>query len=189
MHGLERLIVNKDVTKRQHPKALQPFLPEIGEFAKFCHFNILHPVLRYACSLISRVARRELVCRLLAIRLELPEDAFVNQFQFDAEGDTFGVYRTQKHILTAMTNVSISSHDEVVCRTHTGLKRRLNYILGQLSSFCGRRKEGKERLAQGTYRYVSRSFQDELSRCIRLRRYHDSLEPAHRRLANDVTRW
>ncbi|EPT03279.1 hypothetical protein FOMPIDRAFT_90926 [Fomitopsis schrenkii] len=69
---IESYNINKDVTKRQHPKALQPFLPEIGEFAKFCHFNILHPVLR-----------------LLAIRLELPEDAFVNQFQFDAEGDTF----------------------------------------------------------------------------------------------------
>ena len=27
--------------------------------------------------------------RLLAIQLELPEDAFVNQYQFNAEGDTW----------------------------------------------------------------------------------------------------
>ncbi|KAH9834791.1 Clavaminate synthase-like protein [Rhodofomes roseus] len=69
---IEHYNINRDVTKREHPEALRPFLPEISEFTRFCHFQILHPVLR-----------------LLAIRLELPEDTFVNQFQFDAEGDTW----------------------------------------------------------------------------------------------------
>lgn len=40
-------LVNRNVTKRQHPEALRPFLPEISAFAKFCHFNILFPILRY----------------------------------------------------------------------------------------------------------------------------------------------
>jgi len=75
---IEHYNVTRDVTKRQHPEALRPFLPEISDFAKFCHFNILFPVLR-----------------LLAIRLELPEDTFVNQFNFDAEGDTF--FRAMKY--------------------------------------------------------------------------------------------
>lgn len=32
---------------QQHPEALQPLLPEIEDFAKFCHMNVLHPILRY----------------------------------------------------------------------------------------------------------------------------------------------
>ncbi|TFY69355.1 hypothetical protein EVJ58_g450 [Rhodofomes roseus] len=75
---IEQYNINRDVTKRQHPQALRPFLPEITEFARFCHLKILHPVLR-----------------LLATCLELPEETFVNQFQFDAEGDTW--FRTMKY--------------------------------------------------------------------------------------------
>ena len=29
------------------------------------------------------------IARLLAIQLELPEETFVNQYQFDAQGDTW----------------------------------------------------------------------------------------------------
>lgn len=43
---LSTLPVNRDVTKRGHPEALRPFLPEVKEFAKFNHFNVLHPILR-----------------------------------------------------------------------------------------------------------------------------------------------
>ncbi|TBU25805.1 Clavaminate synthase-like protein [Dichomitus squalens] len=57
---------------QQHPKALQPFLPEVRAFMEFCHFDILHPILR-----------------LLALGLELPEETFVNQNHYDAEGMTF----------------------------------------------------------------------------------------------------
>lgn len=38
--------VNRDVTKRGHPEAIRSFLPEITKFARFNHFNVLHPVLR-----------------------------------------------------------------------------------------------------------------------------------------------
>lgn len=38
--------VNRDVTKRPHPQALRPFLPELESFARHNHFNILHPILR-----------------------------------------------------------------------------------------------------------------------------------------------
>ncbi|TBU57579.1 Clavaminate synthase-like protein [Dichomitus squalens] len=58
--------------EQHHPKALQPFLPEIHAFMKHNHFNVLHPVLR-----------------LLALGLELPEETFVSQHQFEAEGMTF----------------------------------------------------------------------------------------------------
>ncbi len=38
--------VNRDVTKKLHPAALRPLLPEIFEFARFNHFHVLHEVLR-----------------------------------------------------------------------------------------------------------------------------------------------
>jgi len=40
--------VNRDVTKKTHPEALRPFIPEIKEFARFNHFEVLDKVLRYA---------------------------------------------------------------------------------------------------------------------------------------------
>ncbi|KAM5546259.1 hypothetical protein V8D89_000385 [Ganoderma adspersum] len=58
--------------EQQHPKAVQPFLPEIGAFMEHNHFNILHQTLR-----------------LLALGLELPEETFVEQHRFDAESLTY----------------------------------------------------------------------------------------------------
>ncbi|CAL1710347.1 unnamed protein product [Somion occarium] len=69
---VEHYNINRDVTKREHPQALRPFLPEISEFTKHCHYNVLHPILR-----------------LLAIGLELPEDTFVNIHGYDAVGETY----------------------------------------------------------------------------------------------------
>ncbi|KAF8549939.1 Clavaminate synthase-like protein [Imleria badia] len=54
--------------KRGHPEALRLFLPEIKEFCKFNHFNVLHPILQ-----------------LIALSLELPEDALVNIHDHDAK--------------------------------------------------------------------------------------------------------
>ncbi|KAJ7898077.1 hypothetical protein B0H13DRAFT_2234343 [Mycena leptocephala] len=39
--------LNRDVTKRQHPEAVRPFLSEIEAFARHTHFNVLHPILSY----------------------------------------------------------------------------------------------------------------------------------------------
>lgn len=38
--------VNKDVTLREHPEVLRPFLPEIQAFARHNHEQVLHPILR-----------------------------------------------------------------------------------------------------------------------------------------------
>ena len=40
--------VHHPIFYQQHPQALQPFLPEIRAFAEHNHYNILHPILRYA---------------------------------------------------------------------------------------------------------------------------------------------
>ncbi|KZT26009.1 Clavaminate synthase-like protein [Neolentinus lepideus HHB14362 ss-1] len=69
---LEHYNINRDVTKKQHPQALRPLLPEIEAFAKHCHSNVLHPILR-----------------LLAIGLEMPEDALVNIHNYYAKGETY----------------------------------------------------------------------------------------------------
>ncbi|KAI0689337.1 hypothetical protein BC835DRAFT_1308410 [Cytidiella melzeri] len=68
---VENYVINRDVTKRTHPKALRPLLPELSKFAKHNH-DILHNVLR-----------------LLAIGLEVPEDTFVNQHGWQADGETY----------------------------------------------------------------------------------------------------
>ncbi|KAF8183014.1 hypothetical protein K438DRAFT_1908006 [Mycena galopus ATCC 62051] len=69
---LEHYSINRDVTKRQHPEGLRPFLSEIEAFARHTHFNVLHPVLR-----------------LLARGLELPEDALVDLHRFSSAGETY----------------------------------------------------------------------------------------------------
>ncbi|PCH36841.1 Clavaminate synthase-like protein [Wolfiporia cocos MD-104 SS10] len=69
---IEHYNITRDVTKRQHPKAMRPLLPEVEAFAKFNHHNVLHPILR-----------------LLALGMELPEDTFVNLHNYSAEGDTW----------------------------------------------------------------------------------------------------
>lgn len=75
---IEHYNIHRDVNVRQHPRALQPFLPEIQSFTHFNHFNVLYPILR-----------------LMAMGMELPEDAFVNVFGWSAEGETW--LRTVKY--------------------------------------------------------------------------------------------
>ncbi|KAF7317495.1 Flavonol synthase/flavanone 3-hydroxylase [Mycena kentingensis (nom. inval.)] len=69
---LEHYNINRDTTKRTHPEAVRPFLPEISAFARHMHFDVLHPVLR-----------------LLALGLGLPEDELVNLHNFDGVGETY----------------------------------------------------------------------------------------------------
>ncbi|KAJ7178169.1 Clavaminate synthase-like protein [Mycena filopes] len=69
---LEHYNINRDVTKRQHPEAIRPFLSEIEAFARHNHFNVLHPILR-----------------LLALGLELPEDALVDLHGYSSVGETY----------------------------------------------------------------------------------------------------
>ena len=40
-------IVHRPIFHQQHPKALQPFLPELRAFSEHNYYNVLHPVLRY----------------------------------------------------------------------------------------------------------------------------------------------
>ena len=38
--------VNKKLDRKDHPQALTSYLPEIQEFIKFNHYNILYPLLK-----------------------------------------------------------------------------------------------------------------------------------------------
>lgn len=62
---IDQYNMSPGATKDQHPQALRPLLPEIETFCQFCHFEVLHPLLR-----------------LLALGLELPEDTFVNMHHY-----------------------------------------------------------------------------------------------------------
>ncbi|KAG6856577.1 hypothetical protein H0H87_002965 [Tephrocybe sp. NHM501043] len=70
--SIETYNLHRNVTQKKHPEALRPFLPEISDFIRHNHFNILHPLLR-----------------LVALSLELPEDTLVDLHEFDAESETY----------------------------------------------------------------------------------------------------
>ncbi|KNZ75784.1 UPF0676 protein [Termitomyces sp. J132] len=59
---IEHYNFHTDVTLKEHPEALRPFLPEIDGFVRHNYFNILLPLFR-----------------LLALGLELPEETFVEK--------------------------------------------------------------------------------------------------------------
>ncbi|KAF7366896.1 hypothetical protein MSAN_00948300 [Mycena sanguinolenta] len=65
---LEHYAIHRNVTMRQHPEAIRPFLNEIEAFARHTHFNL----------------------RLLALGLELPEETLVNLHGFSSVGETQG---------------------------------------------------------------------------------------------------
>lgn len=46
VQSLNSALVNRDVTKKQHPTALRPLTPELSAFARFNHEQILYPLLR-----------------------------------------------------------------------------------------------------------------------------------------------
>ncbi|CDO77353.1 hypothetical protein BN946_scf184787.g2 [Trametes cinnabarina] len=70
---LEHYNIHRSVTDLQdHPKALQPFPPEILAFTEFNHKKILEPILR-----------------ILARGLELPEETFIKMHGFDDPSETY----------------------------------------------------------------------------------------------------
>ncbi|KAF9265007.1 Clavaminate synthase-like protein [Marasmius fiardii PR-910] len=69
---IESYNLNKDVTRRPHPDAIKPFIPEIDAFARHNHFNVAHSILR-----------------LLALGLELPENTFVDMHDWSKVSESF----------------------------------------------------------------------------------------------------
>ncbi|KAK0209350.1 Clavaminate synthase-like protein [Armillaria fumosa] len=69
---IEHYNIHRDVTVRQHPEGLRPYLEEIETFMRHNHFNVLHPILR-----------------LLALGLGLPENTLVDIHGYPSVGETF----------------------------------------------------------------------------------------------------
>ncbi|KAI6132912.1 hypothetical protein EV401DRAFT_2065000 [Pisolithus croceorrhizus] len=69
---LEYINIDRDVHKQGHPEALRPLLPEVEGFARFNHVNVLFAILR-----------------LIALSLELPEDALVKIHNCNGLGEAF----------------------------------------------------------------------------------------------------
>ncbi|KAG1767149.1 hypothetical protein EDD22DRAFT_978288 [Suillus occidentalis] len=88
---IEHYAINLDIAKRPHPTAVRPFLPEINDFTRHNHFNILHPILR-----------------LIALSLELPEETLVEKHNFDRTGETSGDYRRSTDDEEKSKNVCIT---------------------------------------------------------------------------------
>ncbi|KAF8841437.1 Clavaminate synthase-like protein [Paxillus ammoniavirescens] len=97
---IEHYALNRIVTKRSHPQALRPFLPELDVFARHNHFNILHPILR-----------------LIALSLELHEETLVEKHSFDRPGETSGMfmkyYRRTEQEEEKSKNVWLKGHTDI----------------------------------------------------------------------------
>ncbi|KAG6917877.1 hypothetical protein DXG01_000647 [Tephrocybe rancida] len=95
---IEQYNMHTDVNTKEHPEALRPFLPEIDDFARHNHFNVLLPLLR-----------------LLALGLELPEETFVEQHTFGSPlSDTWSTSLTMFATIRDAHIEILSPHDEVV---------------------------------------------------------------------------
>ncbi|KZT63266.1 Clavaminate synthase-like protein [Daedalea quercina L-15889] len=96
---VEHYNINRDVTKKQHPQALRPLIPEIETFAKFNHLQVLHPLLR-----------------LFALGMELPEETFVNIHGYDAVGESYvrfmKYYPRSEEEETKTKNVWLKGHTD-----------------------------------------------------------------------------
>lgn len=68
---IEHYNINRDVTKRQHPSAVRPFLPEIAAFAKF-NQEILEKILT-----------------LFSIALGLPPSSLSDIHKYEEEGESY----------------------------------------------------------------------------------------------------
>ncbi|KAG1817396.1 hypothetical protein EV424DRAFT_1347978 [Suillus variegatus] len=97
---IEHYAINLDVTKRPHPTAVRPFLPELDDFARHNHFNILHPILR-----------------LIALSLELPEETLVEKHNFNRTGETsvrfMKYYRRSNDEEEKSKNVWLKGHTDI----------------------------------------------------------------------------
>ncbi|KAJ8522097.1 hypothetical protein ONZ45_g1321 [Pleurotus djamor] len=68
---IEQYSVNYKVYDQAHPVALRPLLPELAAFSRHNHFNVLQPILR-----------------ILALGLELPEDALTKLHDWNGPGES-----------------------------------------------------------------------------------------------------
>ncbi|KZT29993.1 Clavaminate synthase-like protein [Neolentinus lepideus HHB14362 ss-1] len=97
---IEHFSINQDVYRQPLPPTLRPFLPEIEDFAKHCHVNVVHTVLR-----------------LLALGLEMPEDALISLLRYNAPGESnarFIKYYPRSEEEEAKTNnVWLKGHTDI----------------------------------------------------------------------------
>ncbi|TRM58072.1 hypothetical protein BD626DRAFT_586345 [Schizophyllum amplum] len=68
---IEHYNINHDISRTEHPAPLRPYLKEIDDFARHCHFKVLYPILR-----------------LLALGLDLPEETLVGEHKFEEESES-----------------------------------------------------------------------------------------------------
>ncbi|KAM5546255.1 hypothetical protein V8D89_000381 [Ganoderma adspersum] len=93
---IENYNIHHSIFDQQHPKALQPLLSEMRAFTEHNHYNVLHPILR-----------------LLALGLELPEDAFIDMFDFDAASETYGFFPRSEEDEAKTKNVWMKGHADI----------------------------------------------------------------------------
>ncbi|EGN97173.1 hypothetical protein SERLA73DRAFT_161351 [Serpula lacrymans var. lacrymans S7.3] len=97
---IEHYGINRNVHNRPHPRALRPFMPEIDAFARHNHTNVLQPILK-----------------LLALSLELPEDALVDKHRFDVAGETavrfMKYYKRSEEEEKLSSNVWLKGHTDI----------------------------------------------------------------------------
>lgn len=74
---IEHYNLNRNVDSKPHPEAVQPLLPEIQEFIRHNHIDVLHEIER-----------------LLALGLELPEETLVNLHNYEDRNNSYCRFMT-----------------------------------------------------------------------------------------------
>ena len=75
----------------QHPRALDPLLPEMNKFFHFNHYEVLYPLLRYvAIHATSDNFSIRYVSRIFALGMDLLEDTFVEEHSSENYGQRIG---------------------------------------------------------------------------------------------------
>ncbi|KAI9068185.1 Clavaminate synthase-like protein [Trametes sanguinea] len=89
-----------DAELQEHPRALEPFLPELRAFTEHNHFSIVHPLLR-----------------MLAQGMALPDETFVKMHDFDRASDTSArvmkYYPRSNEEETQTNNVWMKGHTDI----------------------------------------------------------------------------
>lgn len=79
------------MNNKSHPEAVRPFLPEIQEFVRHTHIDVLHEIERYVpldFEIHGHQAEGRRI-RLLALGLELPEDSLVNIHNYHEKNNSY----------------------------------------------------------------------------------------------------
>ena len=121
--SMSTFLVNRIVTRKQHPEALRPLLPEISEFARFNH-DIVHVMLRYVICFAELRCSLRIPCPLVGFSLSvsrfLRKRLYATMDSKQKERLMVGTFVTNPSSNCVLTIINPSSLHEIVSHPPSG---------------------------------------------------------------------